>query len=131
MDTEEKSMYYFGLGVVIVVGGLLFYPASPVLVGVIPVLYAVGLPTVRMSLLMKKECGIVSELVDLDKEIECVGNNLNSKNKLIFQVQCNIQDEIFIKENNKEYDCFVIDDMLIQDASCESIDGPTLIKRKK
>ena len=54
MDTEEKSMYYFGLGLVTILGGIIFY-SNPVIVGIIPVVYATSVPTIRLSSLYKKE----------------------------------------------------------------------------
>lgn len=81
MDTEEKSMYYFGLGLVTILGGIIFY-SNPVIVGIIPVVYATSVPTIRLSSLYKKEINLVNQLVDLGKEIEYLEEVIeNDKNK--------------------------------------------------
>lgn len=116
MDSEEKSMYYFGLALVTMLGGLLFY-SNPVIVGIIPVVYGISIPTIRSSSLYKKEFKLVNELVDLGKEIEYLENSL----------ECDKIKEIESKEEN------ISENIAYNYEECinKSIEGPTLVKRKK
>lgn len=126
MDAEEKSMYYFGLGIVTFVGGVLFYSSSPILVALLPVTYAVSLPTIRLSSLYKKEFYLINELVDLDKEIDILDKKLNSNE---------FNDKVFIQEIectelplNYNYD---IKEEILNDSDKKEESGPRLIKRMK
>lgn len=124
MDEEEKGMYYFGLGIVTIVSGFLFYPASPVLVGLIPIAYTVGLPTIRLSSLYKKEFKLIKEISDIDTEIKYLEDNLIEDNN-------NHNLEL---DNSDSYDSIIycaecIDDSY--DYNGEEIEGPTLVKRKQ
>ena len=86
MDTEEKSMFYFGLGITTIVGGFLFY-SNPVIVGIIPIVYVASIPNLRLKSLYKKEINLVNELVDLGKEIEYLEEVVaNEKRKLTDEV---------------------------------------------
>lgn len=120
MDSEEKSMYYFGLGVVTVVSGVLFYPASPVLVGIIPIAYATGLPAIRTTLIMKREKAVVNKLVNLGKEIEYLERNLKEKE----------EEKVTIVDNNQDYVNLRISNTLEIEKE-QIITGPKLVKRKK
>lgn len=150
MDKEEKCMFYFGLGVVTVVSGLLFYPALPILVGLIPVTYAVGVPTLRNGLMMKKEYQLVNKLVDLSEEIEYLDTKLNeSGENLAAEVDKQQFDVLAVPESRNN--AFVVtneeakkllnqkpDEIVVEEISerarefrTNNIEGPTLVKRDK
>ena len=116
MDSEEKSMYYFGLGVVTIVGGLLFYNESPVLVGTLPVVYASGVPTIRMFQISKRKKAIINELVDLYREIEYLEKRLKEKEGLIL---------------DKDYSCVNVSLLETFSEQETIIEGPKLVKSKK
>jgi len=122
MDTEEKSMYYFGLGVVTIVGGIIFYPASPVLVGLLPVAYAATIPAIRLSSIYKKEFHLVNELVDLGKEIEYLDTRFKEEDKVNLD---NNYDYVVLSSNNFEHN---VDENEIKE---EVVSSKTLVKRRK
>lgn len=120
MDIEEKIMYYYGLGVVTVVGGLLFYSSLPVLVGILPVVYAYSIPVIRMSEIRKREVYLINQLVDLGKEIEYLDNKVHSDEKV--QILDNNYDYVNMSYNTINYD--------IEEKE-RVIEGPKLVKRRK
>jgi len=128
MDKEEKSMYYFGLGIVTVVGGLLFYSSSPVLVGLIPIVYAVSLPTIRLSSMYKKELTIINKLIDLDKEINILDEEINNSevNNKAFINEKSESNSLPLNYNYSNYDTC---ESIVSDKS--DVLGPRLVKRKK
>lgn len=90
MNFEEKTMFYYGLTVTTIVGGILFYSSSPLLVGIIPVVYAAGFPMLRLNAINKAEIRYVNELVDIGKEIKFLEERLNSDKEYVFE---NTKDE--------------------------------------
>lgn len=121
MDTEEKSIFIFGLGIVTIVGGILFYPVSPVIVGIIPIAYSIGVPTLRTSMIMKKQFSVVNELVDLDKEIVYLDEFLNNKSK------CNEKENT----NKNIEECYSLQTTLLEEKELLNAESKKLIKRKK
>ena len=128
MDTEEKSMFYFGLGMTTIVGGFLFY-SNPVIVGIIPIVYAASIPNLRLKSLYKKEINLVNELVDLGKEIEYLEKKSDENKQEVYSeemlVEKNISKYTYDIENFVSH--FEID--TVEDK--KSIEGPTLVKRRK
>lgn len=120
MDSEEKSTYYFGLGLVTILGGIIFY-SNPVIVGIIPVVYATSVPAIRLSSLYKKEINLVNELVGLGKEIEYLEESIeNDKRK----------EEEIVVENSSEYK-FETPVYHSEEELANKVEGPTLVKRKR
>lgn len=117
MDTEEKSMYYFGLGLVTILSGIIFY-SNPVIVGIIPVVYATSVPTIRLSSLYKKETKLVDELVDLGREIEYLEEKVEKENNQnVIENACEYTSETPVYSYEEE--------------KTKKIEGPTLVKRKR
>ena len=84
MNFEEKTMFYYGLIVTTIIGGIIFYSSSPLLVGIIPIVYAVGFPMLRLNAIKKSEIRYVNELVDIGKEIKFLEERLNSNKEYVF-----------------------------------------------
>jgi len=120
MDSEEKSTYYFGLGLVTILGGIIFY-SNPVIVGIIPVVYATSVPTIRLSSLYKKEINLVNQLVDLGKEIEYLEEVIEKDKR---------KEEENVVENSSEY---ILETPVYhyEEELANKVEGPTLVKRKR
>lgn len=79
LSTSEKTRYTLGLLGTSIASLILFYPESPLLVALITMAYATGVPAIRTDLVLKNDKKIVDELVELDKEIEFFEERLEEK----------------------------------------------------
>lgn len=79
LSTSEKTRYTLGLLGTSIASLILFYPESPLLVALITMAYATGVPAIRTDLMLKNDKKIVDELVELDKEIEFFEERLEEK----------------------------------------------------
>ena len=80
LSQNEKTAYVLGMLATSFTSLMLFYPESPVLVALITMAYAVGVPSIKTDLAIKKDKDIVNELVELDGEIEFLEEKLDEKN---------------------------------------------------
>ena len=114
MNAEEKSIYRFGLGVVTVVAAILFYSTYPILVVTLPITYIIGVPSIRMFFLLKKEYLITNEIINLDNEIYNIENKEKEK-----EVSNEYKYEhVYMNINSSNLDIK------------KEVDGPKLIKKK-
>lgn len=79
MLPNEKVAYILGILATSIASLMLFYPESPVLVALITMAYAAGVPSIKTDLMIKKDKDIVNELVELDGEIEFLEEKLDEK----------------------------------------------------
>ena len=79
LSTNEKKVYFLGLLGTSIASLMLFYPESPLLVALITMAYAAGVPSIEMDLAIKKDRNVVNELVELDSEIEFLEEKLDEK----------------------------------------------------
>lgn len=79
LSISEKTKYTLGLLGTSIVSLILFYPESPLLVALITMAYATGVPAIKTELMLKNDKMIVDELVELDKEIEFFEERLEEK----------------------------------------------------
>ena len=79
MSPNEKVAYILGILATSITSLMLFYPESPVLVALITMAYAAGVPSIKTDLMIKKDKDIVNELVELDGEIEFLEEKLDEK----------------------------------------------------
>jgi len=114
MSAEQKSIYQFGLGVVTIVSTFLFYSSLPILIVLLPITYVIGIPTIRMFYLLKKEYFITNEIFNLDSEIYNIENKGNQK-EVSYE---NKDDNVYMNVNSSKLDIE------------KKIDGPKLIKKK-
>lgn len=145
----EKKLYYLGLLLAFALSAKFFYPSSPILVALITMGYAVGVPTVKNGLLIKSDKSMIDELVDLDKEISFLEEKLslsNEKTNTKESDECSkvtdcvdeyINVELNSQEPNHDVDILmsVFDSKEADDENSVGIDnasvsGPTLVKRK-
>lgn len=79
MSPNEKVAYILGILATSITSLMFFYPESPVLVALITMAYAAGVPSIKTDLMIKKDKDIVNELVELDGEIEFLEEKLDEK----------------------------------------------------
>lgn len=79
LSPNEKVAHVLGTLTTSIASLMLFYPESPVLVALITMAYAAGIPSIRTDLMMRKDKDIVNELVELDGEIEFLEEKLDEK----------------------------------------------------
>ncbi len=79
MSPNEKVVHVLGTLVTSIASLMFFYPESPVLVALITMAYAAGVPSIKTDLMIKKDKYIVNELVELDGEIEFLEEKLDEK----------------------------------------------------
>lgn len=79
LSCSEKKAYFFGLLGTSIASLAIFYPESPLLVALITMAYAAGIPSIKTDLEMKEDKNIINQLVDLDSEIEFFEEKLDRK----------------------------------------------------
>lgn len=79
ISQNEKVAHVLGTLATSIVSLMLFYPESPLLVAILTMAYAAGVPSIEMDLAIKKDKNIVNELVELDSEIEFLEEKLDEK----------------------------------------------------
>lgn len=79
LSPNEKVAHVLGTLATSIASLMLFYPESPILVALITMVYAAGVPSIKTDLMMKKDKDIVNELVELDGKIEFLEEKLDEK----------------------------------------------------
>lgn len=79
VSQNEKVAHVLGTLATSIASLILFYPESPLLVVLITMAYAAGIPSIKTDLAIKEDKNIVNELVDLDSEIEFLEEKLDEK----------------------------------------------------
>ena len=83
MDKEDKDTYYFGIVVVLIVSGMLFYEI-PILIPINLITYSALLPAIKAISKLKKEKNIKKELEILNIIKECLDNKVDNEEKVAF-----------------------------------------------
>lgn len=79
MSSKEKVAHVLGTLSTSIASLILFYPESPLLVALITMAYAAGIPSIKTDLAIKEDENIVNDLVELDNEIEFLEERLDEK----------------------------------------------------
>ena len=70
ISQNKKVAHVLGTLATSIASLILFYPESPILVALITMAYAAGIPSIKTDLAIKKDKNMINELVELDSEIE-------------------------------------------------------------
>lgn len=79
ISQNKKVAHVLGTLATSIASLILFYPESPILVALITMAYAAGIPSIKTDLAIKKDKNMINELVELDSEIEFLEEKLDEK----------------------------------------------------